>query len=50
MFNQDGAKVMEMEGYGMFGRRHPAPAQELAAPAPSRPAEAVVTDKRTGPA
>jgi hypothetical protein len=24
MFNQDGAKVLEMEGYGMFGRRHPA--------------------------
>jgi acyl dehydratase len=24
MFNQDGEKVLEMEGYGMFGRRHPA--------------------------
>jgi acyl dehydratase len=24
MFNQDGDKVLEMEGYGMFGRRHPA--------------------------
>lgn len=26
MFNQDGDKVLEMEGYGMFGRRHPADA------------------------
>ena len=26
MFNQHGDKVLEMEGYGMFGRRHPAPA------------------------
>lgn len=26
MFNQDGDKVLEMEGYGMFGRRHPAAA------------------------
>ena len=25
MFNQDGDKVLEMEGYGMFGRRQPAP-------------------------
>jgi acyl dehydratase len=24
MFNQDGDKVLEMEGYGMFGRRQPA--------------------------
>jgi len=32
MFNQNGDKVMEMEGYGMFGRRHPATAQELAQP------------------
>jgi acyl dehydratase len=24
MFNQRGDKVLEMEGYGMFGRRHPA--------------------------
>jgi acyl dehydratase len=24
MFNQDGDKVLEMEGYGMFGRRNPA--------------------------
>ncbi|MDB5861684.1 MAG: hypothetical protein JWQ76_5373 [Ramlibacter sp.] len=30
MFNQDGAKVLEMEGYGMFGRRHPATTEELA--------------------
>ena len=30
MFNQDGAKVMEMEGWGMFGRRAPADAEELA--------------------
>jgi acyl dehydratase len=30
MFNQDGAKVMEMEGYGFFGRRQPATAEELA--------------------
>lgn len=26
MFNQDGDKVLEMEGYGMFGRRQPADA------------------------
>jgi len=25
MFNQDGEKVLEMEGYGMFGRRPPGP-------------------------
>jgi acyl dehydratase len=30
MFNQDGEKVMHMEGYGMFGRRHPATPEELA--------------------
>lgn len=30
MFNQDGVKVLEMEGYGMFGRRHPATPEELA--------------------
>jgi acyl dehydratase len=30
LFNQDGAKVLEMEGYGMFGRRQPASAAELA--------------------
>ncbi|HEY8048427.1 MAG TPA: MaoC family dehydratase [Ramlibacter sp.] len=29
MINQDGDKVMEMEGYGMFGRRHPATAEEI---------------------
>lgn len=29
MFNQDGAKVLEVEGYGMYGRRHPAaPAED----------------------
>lgn len=31
MFNQDGAKVLEMEGHGFFGRRAPATAEELAA-------------------
>ncbi len=30
MFNQNGEKVLRMEGYGMFGRRHRATAQELA--------------------
>jgi acyl dehydratase len=30
MFNQGGDKVLEMEGYGFFGRRHPATPQELA--------------------
>lgn len=30
MFNQDGAKVFEMEGWGMFGRRQPATPEELA--------------------
>jgi acyl dehydratase len=30
MFNQDGDKVLEMEGYGFFRRRHPATEQELA--------------------
>lgn len=29
MFNQDGDKVMQMEGYGMFRRRHAATAEEL---------------------
>jgi acyl dehydratase len=29
MFNQFGDKVMEMEGYGFFGRREPASAEEL---------------------
>lgn len=30
LFNQHGDKVMEMEGYGFFGRRHPATPEELA--------------------
>lgn len=30
MFNQNGERVLEMEGYGMFGRRHPATPEELA--------------------
>ena len=30
MFNQDGEKVLQMEGWGMFGRRHLATAAELA--------------------
>jgi acyl dehydratase len=30
MFNQGGDKVMQMEGYGMFRRRHRATGQELA--------------------
>ena len=30
MFNQNGEKVMQMEGYGMFRRRHRATEQELA--------------------
>ena len=30
MFNQNGEKVLHMEGYGMFGRRHPASAEEIA--------------------
>jgi acyl dehydratase len=29
MVNQKGEKVLEMEGYGMFGRRTPASAEEL---------------------
>lgn len=29
MRNQNGDLVMEMEGYGMFGRRHPATPEEL---------------------
>jgi acyl dehydratase len=35
MFNQDDAKVMEMEGYGMFRRRHPSTPEELAALPPA---------------
>ena len=30
MFNQKGDKVLEMEGYGFFRRRHPATEEELA--------------------
>jgi acyl dehydratase len=30
MFNQHGDKVLEMEGYGFFRRRHPATEEELA--------------------
>ena len=30
MFNQNGEKVLQMEGYGMFGRRHPATPEEIA--------------------
>ena len=30
MFNQNGEKVMRMEGYGMFRRRHPATPEEIA--------------------
>jgi acyl dehydratase len=30
MFNQQGDKVMEMDGYGFFGRREPATPEELA--------------------
>jgi acyl dehydratase len=30
LFNQDGDKVMEMHGYGFFGRREPATQEELA--------------------
>jgi acyl dehydratase len=29
MFNQNGEKVLSMEGYGMFGRRHPATPEEI---------------------
>jgi acyl dehydratase len=29
MFNQHGDKVMQMEGYGMFRRRHPATPEEI---------------------
>jgi acyl dehydratase len=29
MFNQNGEKVMQMEGYGMFGRRTPATDEEI---------------------
>jgi acyl dehydratase len=29
LFNQKGDKVLEMDGYGFFGRRHPATPEEL---------------------
>ena len=32
MFNQKGEQVLQMEGYGMFRRRHPATAEEIAQP------------------
>jgi Acyl dehydratase len=35
MFNQDGDKVLQMAGWGMFGRRDPAAPPELRAPAPT---------------
>jgi acyl dehydratase len=36
LFNQKGDKVLEMDGYGFFGRRHPATPEELAAMATER--------------
>ncbi|MEO5669797.1 MAG: MaoC family dehydratase [Ramlibacter sp.] len=30
LFNQNGETVLSMEGYGMFGRRHPATPEEIA--------------------
>ena len=30
LFNQNGDKVLQMEGYGMFRRRHPASPEEIA--------------------
>jgi acyl dehydratase len=30
LFNQNGEKVLQMEGYGMFRRRHPATPEEIA--------------------
>ena len=38
MFNQHGEQVLQMEGHGMFRRRHPASAEELAQAAPAAPA------------
>jgi acyl dehydratase len=38
LFNQQGDKVLEMDGYGFFGRRHPASAEELARLDAARPA------------
>jgi acyl dehydratase len=37
MFNQKGEKVLEMDGWGFFGRRHPAGAEELARMEAERP-------------
>jgi acyl dehydratase len=38
MFNQNGEKVLQMEGLGMFGRRSPATPEEFARldPAPTK--------------
>lgn len=38
LYNQDGAKVLEMEGYGMFRRRTPATPEEIARLDAQRPA------------
>ncbi|MBE7367112.1 MaoC family dehydratase [Ramlibacter pallidus] len=38
LYNQDGAKVLEMEGYGMFRRRTPATPEEIARLDTQRPA------------
>lgn len=38
MFNQQGERVLEMEGYGFFRRRHPATDEELARIDAQRPA------------
>jgi acyl dehydratase len=38
LYNQQGDKVLEMEGYGMFRRREPATAEELAQLDAQRPA------------
>lgn len=38
MFNQQGERVLEMEGYGFFRRRHPASDEELARIDAQRPA------------
>lgn len=38
MFNQHGQQVLQMEGYGMFRRRHPATQEELAQLASERAA------------
>ncbi|HSV36263.1 MAG TPA: MaoC family dehydratase [Ramlibacter sp.] len=39
MFNQNGEKVLQMEGYGMFRRRHPATPEEIAQLEASLPKE-----------